>query len=118
MNLRTFLLRILLGVGRSDDDRASLLGDLEEEHNSRRARGRGRLAGTLANLFDLDRLVIDKTGVKDRFAIHLDVETEPEGAPAAAAINALEQQLGLTLVSTTGRRSWVQIEGIERPSLR
>src|SRR4029450_11877211 len=56
---------------------------------------------TLANLFDLDRLVIDKTGVKDRFVIHLELETEPDGAPAAAAVKALQQQLGLTAVSTT-----------------
>ena len=62
--------------------------------------------------------MIDKTGIKDRFVIHLEVETEPPGAPAPAVIKAFEQQLGLTLVPTTGRRSWVQIEHIERPSLR
>jgi hypothetical protein len=44
--------------------------------------------------------------------------TERLGAPAAAAARELEEQLGLTLVSTKGRRSWVQIEHIERPSLR
>jgi len=68
-----------------------------------------------ANVFDLDRQVIDKTNVKDRFAIHLEFETVPPTAQTTALIKALEQQLGLTLVSTTGRRSWVQIEQIERP---
>jgi uncharacterized protein (TIGR03435 family) len=73
---------------------------------------------TIANQFDLDRLVIDKTGVKDRFVIHLEVETAPPGTPTAAVIKAFEEQLGLTLVSTKGRRPWVQIESIEKPSLR
>ena len=72
----------------------------------------------VANLFDLDRPVIDKTGVKDSFLIHFEIETAPQGSPAAAAIKALEEQLGLTLVSTKGKRPWVQIESIERPSLR
>ena len=73
----------------------------------------------LANLFDLDRYVIDKTGVKDRFVIHLEVETAVPGTPSATAVmKAFEEQLGLTLMSTKGKRSWVQIESIERPSLR
>jgi uncharacterized protein (TIGR03435 family) len=70
---------------------------------------------TVANLFDLDRHVIDKTGVKDRFVIHFEHETAPPGAPIAAVTKELEQQLGLTLVSTKGKRSWVQIERVERP---
>ena len=73
---------------------------------------------TLANLFDLDRLLIDKTDIKDRFAIHLELDTDPSGAPAAVVVKALEQQLGLTLVSTTGKRSWVQIEQIQQAILR
>ena len=73
---------------------------------------------TIASLFDLDRHVIDKTGVNDRFAIHLELDGDPSGAPAAAVVKAFEEQLGLTLVSTKGRRSWVQIEQIERPILR
>ena len=70
---------------------------------------------TLADLFDLDRQVIDKTGVKERFVIHLELETAPSDSPVDATIRALEQQLGLTLVPATGKRSWVQIERIERP---
>jgi uncharacterized protein (TIGR03435 family) len=74
---------------------------------------------TVANLFDLDRHVIDKTGVKDRFNIHLEIETAPPGAPTTAAVTkAFEQQLGLTLVSTKGKRSWVQIESVDKPILR
>ncbi len=68
---------------------------------------------TLASQFDLDRHVIDKTGIKDRFAIHFEGETA--GAPAAAVSKALEAQLGLTLVSTKDKRVWVQIEHIHRP---
>jgi len=37
------LVAFLLGVGRSDDERVSLLGDLEEERRTRLARGSGRL---------------------------------------------------------------------------
>src|SRR5204863_6760866 len=37
-------LSVLLRVGRSDDEWASLLGDLEEERRSRLARGSGRFA--------------------------------------------------------------------------
>jgi uncharacterized protein (TIGR03435 family) len=69
----------------------------------------------VASLFDLDRHILDKTGVKDRFAMHLEIETDPSIAPAAAFLKALEEQLGLTLVSTKGKRSWVQVERIERP---
>ena len=39
----TFLLR----VGRSDDERVSLLGDLEEEHRARLARGSGQLSASV-----------------------------------------------------------------------
>lgn len=70
------------------------------------------------NVFDLDRQLIDKTDIKDRFAIHLEFETVPPSAQTTALVEALEQQLGLTLVSTTGRRSWVHIDQIERPHLR
>jgi uncharacterized protein (TIGR03435 family) len=74
---------------------------------------------TVANMFDLDRNVIDKTGVKDRFAVHLEIETAPTGAiTTAAVIQAFEEQLGLTLASTKGRRAWVQIESIDKPNLR
>lgn len=38
------LLNFLLGVGRSADERGSLLGDLDEEHRARIARGNGRFA--------------------------------------------------------------------------
>ena len=37
------LVAFLLRVGRSDDERVSLLGDLEEERRTRLARGSGRL---------------------------------------------------------------------------
>ena len=44
-SLLNFLLRVVLSVGRSDDDRVSLLGDLEEEHRARLARGSGATRG-------------------------------------------------------------------------
>ena len=40
----SILLAFLLRVGRSDDERVSLLGDLEEERRARLARGSSRLA--------------------------------------------------------------------------
>ena len=43
-SLFNFLLRVVLGIGRSDDDRVSLLGDLEEERRARLASGHGGFA--------------------------------------------------------------------------
>ena len=43
-HLLNALLSFLSGVGRSDDERVSLLGDLEEERRTRLARGSSRLA--------------------------------------------------------------------------
>jgi predicted permease len=43
-HLLNSLLRVLLSVGRSDDERVALLGDLEEERRARLARGSSRLA--------------------------------------------------------------------------
>jgi uncharacterized protein (TIGR03435 family) len=74
---------------------------------------------TIATLFDLDRQVIDKTGIKDRFAVHLETETAPPAPPTTTdVIKALEDQIGLTLVSTKGQRSWAKVESIEKPVLR
>jgi uncharacterized protein (TIGR03435 family) len=77
----------------------------------------GGALSNFAAMLDLDRPVIDKTGVRDRFVIHFEFDQKavPSGAPATAIIKTLEQQLGLTLVPATGYRTWVVIERIERP---
>lgn len=85
-------------------------------------------------LRDMDRPVIDKTGLTGLFDIHLVFapdETsdptlrrggalepnEPSDDPAGPSIfTALEQQLGLKLVPAKGTRELIVIDSVERPS--
>ena len=64
-SLLNFLLRVLLSVGRSDDDRVSLLGDLEEERRARLARGSGRLAAFAWYAAEIVRALV--WGLRDAF---------------------------------------------------
>ena len=81
----------------------------------------------------LDRPVIDKTGITNRFAIHLEFSpddfTSPRpaaaepGAPAAVRgpdapgiFQAIQEQLGLKLVPAKGPVDLLVIDHIERPS--
>jgi putative ABC transport system permease protein len=64
-SLLNLLLRVLLSVGRSDGDRVSLLGDLEEEHRTRLARGGGRLAAFAWYAAEICRAVA--WGLRDAF---------------------------------------------------
>ena len=81
----------------------------------------------------LDRPVIDKTGITDLFAIHLEFSpdefTSPQGAgvapgtPAAVGVReapgifqAIQEQLGLRLVAAKGPVDLLVIDHIERPT--
>ena len=81
----------------------------------------------------LDRPVIDKTGITDLFAIHLEFSpddfTSPRavavapGAPAAVGgpdapgiFQAIQEQLGLKLVPAKGPVDFLVIDHIERPT--
>lgn len=97
----------------------------------------GDLAASLG--IDLDRIVIDKTGIAGKFDFHLDFSpdettaglnemrrpggeqvfpqptaSDPPGAPSI--FTAMQQQLGLRLESTKGPREFVVIERVERPT--
>ncbi|MBV8904959.1 MAG: TIGR03435 family protein [Acidobacteriia bacterium] len=78
----------------------------------------------------LDRPVIDRTGLTGKYNLVLefavdqatarladDLPTQPSDEPPAPSIfTAVEEQLGLRLVSTRGPREFLVIDHIERPS--
>ncbi len=83
-------------------------------------------AGILSG--NLDRHVLDKTGIEGRFNIHLefirdentsphfgDPVEQPEISPGASIFTAVES-LGLKLEATKGPRGYLVIDVIERPS--
>lgn len=89
------------------------------------------LAGRLLFAYT-DQPVVDKTGLKGRFNVHLEWEDPAlelarkmrgvEAAEASAGstrpslLEALQEQLGLSLVNDTGPQEVVIIDHIERPS--
>ena len=109
-SLINFLLRFLLRVGRSDDERVSLLGDLEEERRARLARGSGRLAAFAWYTAEIVRAFV--WGLRDAVDVAL-------AAPCAhdrtqrrmvlfswpdikLSLRLLIRNPGLTVVSTVG----------------
>ena len=102
-SLLDFLLRVLLGVGRTDDDLASLLGDLEEEHSSRRARGSGRLAAFAWYAAEICRALF--WGLRDAFVRRarghspLSMLSWPD---IKLSLRLLIRHPGLTLVASLG----------------
>jgi len=75
----------------------------------------------------LDRAVVDRTGLKDKFNIVVTFPAEDPAAPASGAtptastpgsplFKAIEDQLGLTLEPTKGSNGYLVIESIQRPS--
>jgi uncharacterized protein (TIGR03435 family) len=82
-----------------------------------------------AHLTDrVERPVVDKTGLSGRYAYELrftpaimPAEAPPPGVPPIdpnrpSLFVALEEQLGLKLVSTTGPLDVVVVDSIERPT--
>ena len=85
-----------------------------------------RLAGFLTNPFTaVDRPVLDRTGVDGTFDFSLEWSPAPDSAqpigppPVATGptfLEALQEQLGLKLISTTGPVEVLVIDHVERPS--
>jgi uncharacterized protein (TIGR03435 family) len=78
----------------------------------------GFLARQLASV--VGRHVIDETGVTGEFSIRLLYADDSAAADALDAgpsiVTAIEQQLGLTLVKTTGPRGYLVVDHAERPA--
>jgi predicted permease len=101
--LRNFLLRILLGIGRSDDDRLSLLGDLEEERRRRLAAGSGRLAALAWHATEIVRALA--WGLRDAFvrrAFAPSLSRAFPGPDIKLSLRLLVRNPGLTVVSSIG----------------
>jgi predicted permease len=100
-----YLVAFLLRVGRSDDERVSLLGDLEEERRARRARGSSRLAVFAWSASEISRAFF--WGLRDAF-VRL---RQGHGGRAGSffswpdlklSLRLLIRNPGLTVVSTIG----------------
>jgi bla regulator protein blaR1 len=89
----------------------------------------GASMATLAGVLDVDRQILNRTGISDRFNIHLEyalddaLPVHDREASATApdvtgptVFGALEEQLGLKLVSTRGPHEYVVVDRLERPS--
>jgi len=81
---------------------------------------------------DLDRIVMDKAGIRGRFDFHLEfapddatpglktwlaaapTSSDPSGGPSI--FTAIQQQLGLKLESARGPREFLVIDNVEKPS--
>ena len=62
------------------------------------------------------RLVIDKTGLKGNYEFTLRYSTSPTGGDVPSVFTALEEQLGLKLVSDRAQLQVLVIDQIERPT--
>jgi uncharacterized protein (TIGR03435 family) len=75
----------------------------------------GAHLGDLTSAIDVDRQILDRTGIKDRFNLHLEYETDEKVVDGINVFAALEQQLGLKLVSAKGPHQFIVIDRVERP---
>jgi len=69
----------------------------------------------LAESLDADRHVLDQTGTKDKFNIHLEYALDEKSLDAPTMAQALTR-LGLSLTSTTGPHQYIVIDHAERPA--
>ena len=76
------------------------------------------LAGSVAFLADVHRLVRDRTGLSGAFDFELEfaplAATDPQASPVI--FTAIKEQLGLQLRSVTGPVNVFVIEQVERPT--
>ena len=103
-------LDFLLRVGRSDDERLSLLGDLEEERRTRLARGGSRLAVFVWSTAEIVRALL--WGLRDAFVRRVSARRTRHpirgarlmfsGPDLKLSLRLLIRNPGLTLVSTVG----------------
>jgi uncharacterized protein (TIGR03435 family) len=77
------------------------------------------LVTTLSSTPDVGRLVVDKTGLTGRYDMHMKwtPSSQQESADSGPSVfTALEEQLGLKLVSTKAPVDVLVVDHIERPS--
>jgi uncharacterized protein (TIGR03435 family) len=82
------------------------------------------IADAISRSHDVDRLVVDQTGLPGTFDFTLDYTAEapapPNGAPpdpqGTSFLSALREQLGLKLVPTTAPVRMLVVDHVERPS--
>jgi uncharacterized protein (TIGR03435 family) len=74
------------------------------------------LCGTLQRF--LDRPVLNKTGLRGRFNIHLEFlrDLTPSDDPAPSIFTALQEQLGLKLEPAKGPGEFLVVDSVDRPS--
>ncbi|HYN09597.1 MAG TPA: ABC transporter permease [Vicinamibacterales bacterium] len=97
------LLTVLLRVGRSDDERVSLLGDIEEERRARLARGSSRLAVFAWSTAEISRALL--WGLRDalvRRAFAPRARFMLSWPDIKLSLRLLIRNPGLTAVSTVG----------------
>jgi predicted permease len=99
------LLDFLLGIGRSEDDRVSLLGDLEEERRARLASGNGKFATSAWYAAEIGRACV--WGLRDA-VVRGDLRRERSamsmlsGPDIRLGLRLLLKHPGLTAVSSVG----------------
>jgi bla regulator protein blaR1 len=78
------------------------------------------LAGVLSQLPEVDRLVLDRTGLAGEFDVNLEYQPLRDGSGDAGAppalFTAVQDQLGLKLESTRGPVEVLVIDHVERPT--
>jgi predicted permease len=99
-HLLNALLSVLSGVGRSDDERVSLLGDLEEERRTRLARGSSRLAVFAWSTAEI--LGALAWGLRDAVVRSARLRQGFGGPDIKLSLRLLIRNPGLTVVSTVG----------------
>jgi len=78
------------------------------------------LAGVLSQLPDVDRLVLDRTGLVDGFDVNLEYQPMSDGSGSGdhpSLFTALQEQLGLKLESTRGPIEVLVVDHVEPPTL-
>ena len=68
---------------------------------------------------ELDRMVIDRTGLKGEYDIDLSFASDPAiiaGADGAALMSALREQLGLQLESSRAQVQVLVVDRVEQPA--
>jgi uncharacterized protein (TIGR03435 family) len=102
-----------------DDGNGLEIGGDPQHALSARNISMAQFAGTLSRLQELDRPVVDRTGLKGVFNISLDFVAEDAASPDSAGpsiFTALAEQLGLKLEATKGPVQIFVIDHVEKPS--
>jgi bla regulator protein BlaR1 len=103
---------------KDDGNGTQIDGDPQHALNARNI-SMAQFAGTLSRLQDLDRPVMDRTGLRGVFNITVDFVADDAASPdtvGPSIFTALSEQLGLKLEPTKGPVQILVIDHIERPS--